>query len=100
MLSILHASMARSMRAVSTAVDPLVGPLDQLTKAIGEIVQDERVAERLSNHCIARPLLLADPAPLAVIGSAGLDPVVHRDEGVVRIAHDCDQVGWNLVDDI
>ncbi len=82
------------------AVDPLIGTFDRLAEAIGKKVQDDRVIDRLPNHHIARPLLLADPTQFSVEVSAGLDPVVHGDEGVVRIAHDGDQMRRNLVDDI
>jgi hypothetical protein len=37
---------------------------------------------------------------LAIRVSSRLNPVIHGDEGVIRIADDGDQMGWDLIDEV
>src|SRR5215203_4398785 len=80
--------------------DPLLSPEDLLSVPVSEIFQDEWIINWFANHCVSGTFLLAHTTPLAIVVRTSLDPVIHRDEGVIRIANDGHQMRWDLVDDV
>src|SRR5215203_5588599 len=77
--------------------DPLLSPEDLLSVPVSEIFQDERIINWFANHCVSGTFLLAHTTPLAIVVRSSLNPVIHRDEGVIRIANDGHQMRWDLV---